>query len=54
MAKTNKVSSGLELLKKGMRGLTKIKDKYNAAYERGQNTPRKQKLKKLMDRGYRP
>lgn len=46
--------SGMELLKKGAEKLTNIKKRYNEAYERGQNTPRKKKLKRMMDGGYNP
>lgn len=54
MARTNKSMDGIELLRKGMRGFSKLKKKYNEAFERGQQSPSKQKIKKMMKYGYRP
>lgn len=54
MAITNKVMSGMELLKKGAKGLNNVKKKYNAAWEKSQQTPSKQRLKKKMTAGLRP
>lgn len=42
------------ILMRGKKGYGKLKDAYNKAYARGQNKPRIQKVKKMMDEGFTP